>query len=235
MRGGGTAGVADLGGMGGNLEAAQPLPTGAARLTTGFDNADKAEVGIFRDFGTVDDIIESLSVGYGYHKSAVSGGNEFAAPALKLAFFLPDRPDDDTFVQLVYEPTWNQPGSEGSSVPVATGTWVDAALDADTGLWWGTGGFGQPNTTGGPPLDTLNGWVSAFDDSFLQASLIGLSVGVGTFNQGQEGFFDNVRLAHSQMDASYDFEVAQVSEPGVLGLFGLGLIVIGWSRRIRVL
>jgi hypothetical protein len=44
VRTGGSATIQDLTGMGGNLETNQPLPTGAARLTTDATNAAKAEV-----------------------------------------------------------------------------------------------------------------------------------------------------------------------------------------------
>jgi len=209
VRVGGTASTVDLSAAGGDLENAQPLPIGAALLTTRVaENGDKAEVGVADAYGLVSDIMSSLAVGYAYYKADVSGGNAFAAPSIKLTFYDPDYVGDG-FVTLVYEPTWNQPGNEGSSVAVPVDTWTNVAIDQNTGLFWGTGGFGQPNTAGGPPLLTLAQWVNTFDSGFADADLVLVSVGVGTFNAGQEGYFDDVTIDHGAgggYSASYDFE-----------------------------
>ena len=53
VRTGGTAAIVDLTGLGGDLENNQPLPVGAAKLTTDLTNAAKAEVAVVNDYGTV--------------------------------------------------------------------------------------------------------------------------------------------------------------------------------------
>jgi len=208
----GAASIESLVGLGGNLESAAPLPTGAVQLTTTGNDGDKAEIGVPGNFGLAGDILDGdFALSYGYYK-AVSG-NAFAAPSIKLVFFnftspCPS-PSNDCFVTLVYEPTWNQPGSEGSSALVPTESWTDVSISNTSGLFWGTGGFGEPNTAGGPPLRTLDEWLSQFDSSFAGATLVTVSVGVGTFNQDQLGYFDNVSLFTTgpvATDITWDFE-----------------------------
>jgi len=207
----GVASIADLTGEGGNLEANAPLPVGAALLTTTSDDNDKAEIGIVGDYGVVSDIIDAnLQLAYSYYKEA--SGNTSAAPTLKLAFFLDPctSGDGDCFVQLIYEPTWNQPGQEGTAQLVPTGDWITPSIDQDTGVFWSTGGFGSINSAGGPPLRTLADWVSNLDPAFLDASLVGISVGVGTFNQDQIGYFDGVSLVTTgpvATDITWNFDV----------------------------
>lgn len=221
----GVASIENLAGAGGNLETNAPLPAGAVRLTTTSDDNDKAEIGIVDDYGLVADIVDAdLQVAYSYYKEA--SGNAFAAPTLKLTFFLNPctSGDGDCFVQLVYEPTWNQPGQEGTSQLVPTGDWVSPAIDQDTGLFWSTGGFGSVNSAGGPPLRTLADWVSNLDPAFLDASLVGISVGVGTFNQDQIGYFDGVGLVATgpiATDTVWDFDVA-APQAGVFVDFASG-------------
>ncbi len=219
----GAAGITDLTGLGGNLESNAPSPDGALLLTTTSDNGDKAEIAVPGGYGRAGDVIDaSLQLAYAYYKEA--SGNAFAAPTLKLTFFNSTSPcpsaDGDCFMTLVYEPTWNQVGSVGSSVSVPTGDWEFPAIDQSTGVFWSTGGFGTGNGAGGPPLNTLADWLATLDPAFADADLIGIGVGVGTFNQDQIGYFDEVSLFATgpvATDVTWDFEPP--SAPGGLGVF----------------
>lgn len=231
IRAGGTASIVDLSGVGGNLENNNPLPTGAARLTTGFANGDKAEIGIASNFGVAGNIASSLNVGYSYYKEAVAGGNASAAPSLKLTFDLPGY-SGDGYITFVYEPTYNQSSNPGTSTAVPTGDWATVSIDWDNGLFWQTGGFGQANQAGGGPVRTLADWSNILDTAFLDSTLVGISVGVGTYNQGQDGYFDNVSISHNGgLDVTYDFELqaAQVPEPASLAVWG----VVGVAGLVR--
>ena len=236
----GMASIEDLTGLGGDLENNQPLPPGAALITTGFDNGDKAEVGVLDDYGMPNDITASLNVGYWFHKASNPGQNLFAAPAIKLTFFNPvcDDPASagDCFGTLVYEPTWNGAGSSPGtpiSSAVALDTWTQVNIDENTGLFWWTGGFGQPNTAGGPPINTLGGWLATFSSDFGDSTLIQVSVGVGTFNQGQIGYFDDVQISHAfggGLSQQFDFGPVQDRPPvaiPALNSFGIGFLLTG--------
>lgn len=212
VRVGGTASVADLTGTGGDLETNQPSPIGAARLTTDFTNAAKAEVGVYDAYGQAGSILSTLQVAYSWHKAANPGQNLNAAPSIKLTFFNPscvdatNNPSLDCFGALVYEPYQNGFGNNP-----AVDTWNTSALDYYTGLWWWTGGFGSPNQGGGPANMTLGQWdtlLSSLSTDFSGADLVLVSVGVGSFNQGQVGYFDDVTVSHSSgsYSVSYDFD-----------------------------
>ncbi|WP_428389121.1 hypothetical protein [Mucisphaera sp.] len=231
--GSGTVGTVDLTGTGGDLEGNQPLPVGALQFTTTFDNNDRANAVVQDDYGAPGDVFSTLQISFDYHKAFVAGGNAFAAPSLKLAFFnggpLDPSSAGDGYGQLIYEPTWNQPGNEGSSVAVPTDTWTSVSIDGDSGLFWWTGGFGQPNTAGGPPLRTLNEWLSAFNSNsldFSSSTLFEVGFGVGSFNQGQLGYVDNVSIRHDGYSASYDFEPVPTPTAALAGLVGLGLVAL---------
>jgi hypothetical protein len=214
---GGSAQTIDLSGLGGSLEDDQPLPIGAALLTTDLTiNTSKAEVGVPEAHGTAGEILTTLELFYAYFKAThADAQNLFAAPSIKLTFWNQDCVlPDDCFGTLIYEPYWNQPGSIGVAAEVPLDQWTEVAIDADTGVFWWTGGFGESSGGGGPPLRTLADWATVFATngwmapSFADADLILVSVGVGTFNLGQIGYFDDVEVVHDGYQAAYDFEPA---------------------------
>ena len=234
MRGAGTASVMDLTGQGGDLEFNQPLPNGAALLTTGFDNNDKADVATFAPFGDAATVLTTGTFGYSYYKETVAGGNVFAAPTLKISLFTSGGTGDN-FGQLIYEPNWNQPGG-GSMAPPAD-AWQDISIssatgtgDDSTGGWWWTGGFEVPSGAGGPPIRSLAEWSAAFaaadPTDYANAEVVAIGVGVGTFNQGQVGYFDNVSLSvPGGYSDTFDFEVIPEPRGWLLAIAGLLCVV----------
>lgn len=207
VRTGGAAAIVDLTGTSGNLESNQPLPVGAAKITTDFTNAAKAEVAVNNNFGTVQSILGTWKVSYYYYKASNAGQNLTAAPSIKLTFFNPlCLASSDCYGTLVYEPSWNGLNAPSSSNPPLD-TWKQEGADTYEGYFWWTGGFGQPNGAGGT-VKTFANWYAAFDTDFPGATLVSVSVGVGSYNQGQIGYFDNVAISGTNADATYDFEPA---------------------------
>ena len=232
---GGTADIVDLTGQGGNLENNAPLPTGVLKMTTTV-NEDKVDVSRSLGNTTVSDIFNN-DIRFSYSLFKEDTADDFSAPALKLGFFNQAVSDagNDGFVQLIFEPTWNISGFEGSSSAVPTGDWLTFDIGFDNGLFWNTGGFGQNNSGGGPPLNTLSGWLGDFDQEFEDASLIGLGVGQGSFNPNTVAYVDDVNASfNNQQVASADFEVAQVPTPATLLLLISGLLGLGAIHRLRV-
>ena len=237
VRAGGTTGVESLIGQGGNLEGNAPLPTGAAKLTTGPSNADKAEVAVTGNFGTVGQFLQSGSLAYDYFKQALGDLNPSAAAAIKFSVLdtnITSTSSTDGFTTFVYEPTWNI-GPVGSSVVVPTDDWANAVVTGNSGVLWHTGIYGAGNQGGfGGDGNTLADWVAFFSDDLLDASIIAISVGIGTFNQGQTAYFDNVLFSNGDINLAYDFEVAPIPLPAALPLYGTGLAIVGflgWRRR----
>lgn len=99
--------------------------------------------------------------------------------------------------------------------------------------------FGIGSSAGGPPLRTLSEWLTAFNgadaNGFSESSLVGVSVGMGTYNKNEIGLFDDVSISGTSADATYDFQVAAPIPLPAAGwlllsaLGGLGLV----ARRRR--
>ncbi len=238
IRDNGTASVVDLTGMGGDLESNQPLPNGAAMLTTGMANNDKAEVATYADYGDATTVLNTALFGFDYYKQTVAGGNAFAAPSFKIGI-LAQGGTGDNYGQLVFEPNWNQPGG-GSQAPPAD-AWQSVSIDANTGAgadpsggWFWTGGFELPNGAGGPPIRSLAEWATAFATAdptdFANARVVSLAMGVGTYNQGQIGYFDNVSIdIPGGLATTFDFQA--IPEPTSAVLAAAGCLLTGMRRR----
>ena len=236
LRGGGTGEIVDLGSTGSGLAAGQPAPPHAVRLTTGFDNADGADVITAQDFGSAATVLTSIDLSYSYYKATVAGGNTTAAPSLKLGIGSATGTGDN-FGQLIYEPNWNQPS--GGSTPPPTDAWQEVLIDETTGSgddatggWWWSGGFEVGSSAGGPPIRSLSEWAAIFaaaDPDFTDARVVSLGFGVGTFNQGQLGYVDQVSIQTGGIDYTYNF----VPEPASLVVFALGLPLACRRRRAR--
>ncbi len=236
VRVGGTADIVDIGSAGGNLQNNAPLPTGAVKLTTDATNAAKAEVGIGGNFGTIGDFLNGGSLSYSYYKQSAGDLNAFATAAIKLTVedaSISTAGTTDGYATFIYEPNWNQAGSVGSSVAVPTDDWYTALLNATTGVFWSTGIYGDGNQSGGPGM-TLADWDAKYLGDLASAVITGISVGVGSYNQGQTAFFDNVTFASGDLDLAYDFELAAVPVPAALPLALGGLAFLGftgWRKR----
>ncbi|OUR76126.1 hypothetical protein A9Q83_15025 [Alphaproteobacteria bacterium 46_93_T64] len=230
MRAGGTAEIVDLTGLGGNLETNQPLPTGVAKLTTGASNSDKAEVSIIRDgghYGTIGDFLTGGMLSYDYHKQGAGDLNPSATAAIKFTVLDLNTTQSDGYTTFVFEPTWNL-GTPGTSVVTPTDTWTQGTVTGSAGILWHTGLYGAGNLAGnGSNGNTLSDWVGVFGDDLLDAFIVGISVGVGTYNQGQTAFFDNVKYLNGAVDLAYDFQPSVVPLPAALPLYGAGLAVMG--------
>ncbi len=243
--GGGAASIVSLQGLGGNLEFSQPSPLVAAKLTTNLTNPAKAEIGTFRDFGLASDVLSNITLGYNYYRQNIAGGNTSAAPSIKLQISASSSDTgnfSDNYGYLVYEPYWN------GTVP--SGAWQSVSINSSTGSgatgsggWWWDGGFNVASGAGGPPIRSLAEWVTAFQAAdaadFAKAHVLALSVGVGTYNQGQIDYFDNVSIgiAASNFERVYKFGVDAVPEPATIvvwSLLGAAVVGLGLWRRRRV-
>jgi hypothetical protein len=235
VQGGATIGIVDLTGAGGNLETAQPLPTGAGKITTPNDNTARAEAYTYADFGDAASFLGNVQLGYNYYKTT-NPLNPSAAPALKLIVNSTGGTGDN-YGTLIYEPYWN----------VTTPTpdvWQNVSISSSTGGggndasggWWWSGGFEIPSGSGGPPLRSLTEWVAAFQTSdptdFATARVVALGIGEGTYNPGEVSYFDGISYAALGGGQTWDFQA--VPEPASIGMAMIaGVAGLAVRRRAR--
>jgi hypothetical protein len=183
-------------------------------MSTQFDNSDKVTVAYEEDFGQPLNEFATLNLQYSVYTA--SGGNPTATAALKLTLYNPVCVDATCvsdcrcFGVLVFEPYWNQPGFAGVSRIPPKDVWETYTIDGNNGVFWWSGGFGRPNGAGGAPFRTLNQWRADLNmnSDFAGASIVNVEMGVGTYNQGVDAFFDDVRIANPNtgLDLRFDFE-----------------------------
>ena len=227
VRPGGTAEIVDLTGTGGNLENNQPLPTGAMQLTTNATNEAKAEIGYGANFGKVSDVLNgNFSLSYSWFDT----GGAVAAPSIKLTFYSATY-SGDGYGTLIYEPYTQGPTSSSFITPT-TGDWVTANIDLNNGRFWNNGMFGVGSSGAGAPYYTLAEWLNQFDSGFGAASLVGISLGLGSYNPSETGYVDRVAIAGTLADHTWDFQAATpVPVPAGLPLLLAGLGAFGLVAR----
>ncbi|EAQ01237.1 hypothetical protein OB2597_04515 [Pseudooceanicola batsensis HTCC2597] len=230
----GTAEIVDLTGEGGALENNAPQPTGAVKLTTDATNAGRAEVSLEGNFGLVSDLLNGgLTVQYSWYDTA---GTPVAAPSLKLAF---DNPTydagagNDGYGQLIFEPYWQ--GPTNASITPTQGDWVTETINLNSGKFWNSGMFGVASSAGGPPNQTITEWAALSDPAFLDANLVGISVGLGSYNPSETGYVDDIRISGTLLDGNYDFEATTpaIPLPASLPLLLAGSLALGGLRMRR--
>lgn len=208
VRIGGTAAIVDLTGL--SAETGAPLPSGAAFLTTDSTNAAKAEVGVANNFGVVSTFGNGFAISYSWFKDSNGGLTPEPAPSLKLAIFNPTcvASSGDCYGELIYEPYVQAYPSYVNPTP---DTWTTSNIDLNNGKFWWSGGFNVATSSAGPPYRTLQEWIATLgtaSSDFSGALLVRASVGVGSYNPNQKGYFDAVTISGTSADASYDFELA---------------------------
>ena len=246
----GTATIVNLTGTGGNLEFSQPAGVGAARLTTGPDNDDRAGATLQGNFGNASLVLNDIDLEYWFHKVLVPGGNAAAAPAIKLTLFNPTGTGvngaiDDSFGQLIWEPA-----NQGAGNP-PTGLWQQVVIDENSGSgttasggWWWSGGFGFASSGAGSPFHSLAEWDANFSSGTDSADWAGAFVtevqfGIGSFNPSTDVYFDDVLVMINDpsvfFNETYNFEPIlpppPAPEPSTMLLAACGILGLMYRRR----
>lgn len=232
MQAGATIGIVDLAGVGGNLETAQPLPTGAGKITTPpVDNSGRAQAYTYNDFGSAATFLNNVTMGYSYYKST-NASNPSAAPALKIQINAVGGTGDN-FGTLIYEPYWQGAAPTPDVWNTVSIAAADGTGDPNSGGWWWNGGFGVANGAGGPPIQSLTEWAAAFTLNdpvdFATARVVAIGIGEGTFNPGEVSYFDNISYAIAGGGETWDFQA--IPEPASLALAGVAAIGMITVRR----
>lgn len=135
--------------------------------------------------------------------------------------------DQNTY--LIFEGVYN------GAATATTDSWVTSTIGAGTYLWANNtgGGISTPGLQSCTPSGQC-ATLSAWQASNPAAKIVGISTGIGS---GWDGVFagavDNVSFTVNGQTTSFDFEVAQVPEPGAWALMILGFGASGAMLRRR--
>lgn len=124
---------------------------------------------------------------------------------------------------LVFETVYN---GGSTSTPVATDSWVNESITANTFLW--NFGGGMATATGGYNK-SLSDWVNGFSGSTVSgnSAILGFSFGVGSGWGTFDGAVDTV--GYSLNGQSYDANFEAVPEPATLSV--LALLALACKRK----
>lgn len=193
--------------MGGQVEFVTtgdaPSGAGTLNLTTQNDNQDRASI------TRTEDVLLSNLDHLSYKTKRPTGFQAEGNAAYRL---LIDADGDNStttdHAYLVFEPYW-QNGGIGDAAPVAYGTWQ--TWDVKPGVFWasipgGNSVSGLVNGAGGPPFYSLQDVV----DSHPNARVIGLSIGIGSYNLNYDIEVDDVQFSYKTETSTesyiYNFE-----------------------------
>lgn len=156
------------------------------------------------------------ALSYDFLRSSTSTAASHLHPSLRLAVT-----DGQVGGYLVYEGIYN------NATPFQSDVFV--SVDVLPTKIWGTnslpGAFSNYNRTAAD-------WATLLPN----LKVVGLSFGIGSgWNGTFDGAVDNVTFGVNGVSTTYNFETeaADVPEPAMLGLFGLGAIGLGLARRRR--
>jgi hypothetical protein len=204
------------GGINNTLTTSAPSNIASAlRLyTRPSQNSDRAEVGIAYDTGLFngmkfkDMVAGGITFEYSFFKANVSGGNQEAAPAIKVVVF---NPAGGFWTTFVYEPYLNGPNP---TKDVWQSKIADTTTGTSTNLTASTGGVGWWQSYVNPYKSSnyrrsLATWVDYFNttipDIFKDAIVGQVSIGVGTYNPGVTSYVNSLRIAVGDYDWKWTF------------------------------
>ena len=179
--------------------------------------SDRAEVGMhFYDTGLFngmkfkDMVAGGITFEYSFFKATVNGGNEAAAPAIKVVVYKPPITSPALWTTFVYEPYLNGPNPTKD-------VWQSKIADTTTGtsttLIANSGGMGWCQTQVAPYKNSecrsLATWAdylnTTMPDIFKDAIVGQVSIGVGSNNPGVTSYVNSLRIAVGDYDWKWTF------------------------------